>query len=69
MHVLSYENEFYLQNSFEYERLSTKPRFEKEAQDKKMAYCNNVVIQNEKRIKENSKQELIRHANYTVKFK
>jgi len=33
---LSYENEFYLhvnENSFSYERLSTKPRFEKEVQD------------------------------------
>ena len=36
MHILSYENEFCLhvdENSFEHERLSTKTRFEKEAQD------------------------------------
>ena len=35
MHILLYENEFNLhvnENSFEYERLSTKTRFEKEAQ-------------------------------------
>ena len=36
MHILSYENEFYLhvnENSFSDERLYTKTRFEKEAQD------------------------------------
>ena len=36
MHILLHENEFYLQvneNSFEYEWLSTKTRFEKEEQD------------------------------------
>ena len=42
MHILLYENEFYLhvnENSFEYERLSTKTRFEKEAQhNSEMAY-------------------------------
>ena len=42
MQNLSYENEFYLQvneNSFSYERLCTKPHFEKEVQDNlEMAY-------------------------------
>ena len=36
MHNLSYENELYLhvnENSFSYERLCTKTRFEKEVQD------------------------------------
>ena len=36
VHNLSYENEFYLhvnENSFSYERLSTKTGFEKEVQD------------------------------------
>ena len=42
MQNLSYENEFYLhvtENSFSYERLCTRPRFEKEVQDNsEMAY-------------------------------
>ena len=42
MQNLSYENEFYLhvnENSFSYERLCTKTRFEKEVQDNsKMAF-------------------------------
>ena len=44
MQNLSYGNEFYLhlnENSFSYERLCTKPRFEKEVQDNsEMAYWN-----------------------------
>ena len=43
MQSFSYENEFYLQvneNSFSYERLCSKTRFEKEVQDNlEMAYC------------------------------
>ena len=43
MLILSYENEFNLhgnENSFSYERMSTKTRFEKEAKgNSEMAYC------------------------------
>ena len=42
MHNLSYENEFYLhvnENSFSYERLSTKTGFEKEVQDNSEMAC------------------------------
>ena len=43
MLILSYENEFNLhvnENSFSYERMSTKTRFEKEAEgNSEMAYC------------------------------
>ena len=48
MQNLSYENEFYLhvnENSFSYERLCTKTRFEKEVQDNsEMAYWHYVII-------------------------
>jgi len=42
VHNLSYENEFYLhvnENSFSYERLSTKTGFEKEVQDNSEMAC------------------------------
>jgi len=63
VHILSYENEYHLhvnKNSFEYERLSTKTRFEKEAQDNsEMAYqqylaCRTIAKYTEEFLKNNN---------------
>ena len=47
MLIFSYENEFNLlvnENSFSYERMSTKTRFEKEAKgNSEMAYCTSPI--------------------------